>query len=432
MTLFLKFTLVALLIVINGFFVAVEFAVIAVQRARIRQKALDGDARARIVEQWVDDPDFLIAGAQLGITIASLALGALGEQTIAAVIEPYLHTLPPFMTTTVAASLPLLISLTIITMLHVVLGEQVPKSATIRYPERFVLLSARPMSWFLRVLHPFIRLLDALSAGVLRLIGIEPVPGHNSIFSVEDLKQIVMQSQRDGVLQERERQMLHAVFDFRNMLARQIMVPRTEMVSIKADTTTERLLDLAVEHPYTKFPVYEDDHDHIIGIVHTKDLLKVVRDGRNELRANNLMRPALLLPETVRVDDLLAAFRQNRAHAAVLIDEFGGTAGFVTLEDLLEEIVGDVRGEFDTGEPGYQRLADGTVILSGLLTITEFNALFGLAIHDPNYDTLAGYMLGRLDRMAQEGDVVEANGARLRVEAVDGYRIDRISLLFMA
>jgi len=430
-TVWLRFAVVAFLIVMNGFFVAVEFSVVAVQRARIRQRAQDGDVRAQIVGEWVDDPDYLIAGAQLGITIASLALGAIGERAVSEVIEPWLHRLPYVFTSAFATSLPLLISLTIITTLHVVLGEQVPKSATIRYPEKFILVAARPMAWFLRLFHPFISLLDLLAVGVLRLFGIRPVVAHNAIFSVEDLKQIVLQSQRDGVLDDQERQMLHAIFDLRKMLARQVMVPRTEMICVENDATTDTLLELAVEHPYTKFPVYHGDLDHIIGIVHTKDLLKAMREGRNDLHAEDLMRPALLIPETVRVDDLLAEFRRHHVHSAVLIDEFGGTAGFVTLEDLLEEIVGDVQGEFDEGEPEYRRLADGTIVLSGLMTIDEFNELFHHHLRDPNYDTMAGFILGRLGRMAQPGDMVEVDGIRLTVEAMDGRRIDRIGVQFV-
>jgi len=429
--LLLKFVLIAVLIAINGFFVAVEFAIVSVQQVRIHRMALEGNSSARTLERWKENPDRLIAGAQLGITIASLALGALGEQTIAQILDPWLRNLPPLFTTTVATSLPLLISLVFVTGLHVVLGEQVPKSITIRYPVRVALLVVRPMSWFLNVFHPFISLLDSLAAIVLRLIRTEPIPGHHTVFSVDELKQIVIQSQQDGILEEQERQMLHAVFDFRALLARHVMMPRTEMICVEDDAPIDKVLDLAIEHPYTKFPVYHEDLDHIVGIVHTKDLLRVVRNGQTELRAKDLMRPALSVPETVRVDDLLADFRKHRVHAAVLIDEFGGTSGFVTLEDLLEEIVGDVQGEFDRTEPEIRYLADGTTILSGLMTIDECNELFGLHISDPNYDTIAGFMLGKLGRMAQLGDTVETNGIRLQVHAMDGRRIDRIRLEFV-
>ncbi|NOZ05943.1 MAG: HlyC/CorC family transporter [Chloroflexi bacterium] len=430
-SLLVKFTLVALLILINGFFVAVEFALVTVRQLRIRKMARAGNANARAVEVWIADPDRVIAAAQLGITLASLALGYLGEQTIAQLIEPWLHSLPRFLTTTVAASLPLVISLTLVTTLHVIIGEQVPKSITIRHPEKVALFAARPMTWFLRIFRPFVALMDILAEMVMRLLRIEPVPGHHTIYSVDELKQLVVQSQQDGILEEQERQMLHAVFDFRDVLARHVMVPRTEMIAVAEEEPANTVLDLAIDHPYTKFPVFHQDLDHIVGIVHTKDLLRAMRDKDGKMSVADLMRPALTVPETLHIDDLLAVFRKHHVHAAVLIDEFGGTSGFVTLEDVLEEIVGDIQSEFDASEPELRRLADGTIVLSGLMTIDEFNERFGVHLKDRNYDTIAGYMLGRLGRMAKQGDtIIATDGVRLTVEAMSERRIDRISVEF--
>jgi len=431
-SLLIKFILVALLILINGFFVAVEFSLVTVRQIRIRKMAQAGNASARAVEGWVADPDRVIAAAQLGITLASLALGYLGEQTIAQLIEPWLHGLPPFLTATVAAGLPLAISLTLITTLHVIIGEQVPKSITIRYPEKVALFAARPMTWFLRIFRPFVALMDFLAEMVMRLLRIDPVPGHHTIFSVDELKQLVVQSQQEGILQEQERQMLYAVFDFRDVLARHVMVPRTEMVAVAEEEPANTVLDLAIDHPYTKFPVFHEDLDHIVGIVHTKDLLRAMRDKDGKTSVADLMRPALTVPETLHIADLLAVFRKHHVHAAVLIDEFGGTSGIVTLEDVVEEIVGDIQSEFDADEPEYRRLADGTIVLSGLMTIDEFNERFAVQLRDPNYDTIAGYMLGKLGRMAKQGDtIIVAGGVRLTVEAMSERRIDRIGVEFV-
>jgi len=430
-SLLIKFILVALLILTNGFFVAVEFSLVTVRQIRIRKMARAGNANARAVEVWIADPDRVIAAAQLGITLASLALGYLGEQTIAQLIEPWLHILPPFITTTIAAGLPLAISLTLITTLHVIIGEQVPKSITIRHPEKVALFAARPMTWFLQFFRPFVDLMDKLAEMVMRLLRIEPVPGHHTIYSVDELKQLVVQSQQDGILAEQERQMLHAVFDFRDVLARHVMVPRTEMIAVAEEEPANTVLNLAIDHPYTKFPVFHEDLDHIVGIVHTKDLLRAMRDKNGKTNVVDLMRPALTVPETLHIADLLAVFRKHHVHAAVLIDEFGGTSGFVTLEDVLEEIVGDIQSEFDANEPELRHLADGTIVLSGLMTMDEFNERFGAQLKDSNYDTIAGYMLGQLGRMAKRGDTVStADGVRLTVEAMSERRIDHIGVEF--
>jgi len=225
--------------------------------------------------------------------------------------------------------------------------------------------------------------------------------------------------------------MIQAVFDFGDTLARQVMVPRTEMIAVDADAPFSEVVQLAQEYPLTKFPVYEGDPDNIIGIVHVRDILRALaqgKGGRKETSVRGIMREALFMPESIRVNDLLAEFRARRQHIAILLDEYGGTAGLVTLEDLLEEIVGEVRNPFEQGEPEIQRLPDGSALVNGLTPIEEINDAFDLDLHDPNYDTIAGFVLGKLGRMAQVGDEVEADGVRLRVEALDGLRIARLSL----
>ncbi len=239
---------------------------------------------------------------------------------------------------------------------------------------------------------------------------------------------MVEESEAGGILGTHEREMIHAVFELGDVLARQVMVPRTEMISVPADASLDNLVALARQYPLTKFPVYEGDLDHIIGIMHTKDLVRVLGGHRQDTSARGLMREALFLPESISVDELLSQFRKHHQHIAILLDEYGGTAGLVTLEDLLEEIVGDVKDPFDVAEPEIKRLPDGSAALSGLLAIEEVNEAFGLTLSDPNYDTIAGFVLGRLERMATVGDTVEANGVRLRVEALDGLRIARLSL----
>jgi len=426
----LKLLALVLLILTNGFFVAVEFAAVTARRSRLETLAEQGHATARLVLKWVENPDRLVAAAQIGITIASLALGYVGENTFAHLLEPWLSKLhlPVEALTPLLGALPLILSLTVVTGLHVVFGEQTPKIIALRAPERVVLLLARPMEFCARLFHPLVVLLDSATQGVVRLLGMEPIASHHTIYSIEELKRIVQESQEKGVLEIEEREMLDAIFDLGSKPVRQVMVPRTEMICIPAEASLDDAADLAARYPLTKFPVYEGDLDHIIGILHVQDLVRALREGEQATSVRNLLREALVVPESVRVADLLKQFRQKKTHIAILLDEYGGTAGLVTLEDLLEEIVGDVEDAFDIAEPGIQELPDGSALISGLTPIDEVNEHFGLHLSDPYYDTIAGYVLGRLGRIARVGDEVEANGVRLRVEAMDGLRIARLSL----
>jgi len=436
-TVLAKFIGVAALIGLNGFFVAVEFSLVTSRPSRIERLAAEGNASARIVQRWLatkESRDRLIAAAQVGITIASLALGYLGENAIADVIEPLTRNLSLQAQGALANALrllPLALSLTVVTGLHVILGEQVPKVASLRDPERTTLIAARPMQFFNRLFRPFIWLLDRLARAVLRWLGLADTAVSPGLYTVEELKDIVEQSSATGVIEAEEREMIQAVFDFGDTLARQVMVPRTEMIAVDADAPFSEVVQLAQEYPLTKFPVYEGDPDNIIGIVHVRDILRALaqgKGGRKETSVRGIMREALFMPESIRVNDLLAEFRARRQHIAILLDEYGGTAGLVTLEDLLEEIVGEVRNPFEQGEPEIQRLPDGSALVNGLTPIEEINDAFDLDLHDPNYDTIAGFVLGKLGRMAQVGDEVEADGVRLRVEALDGLRIARLSL----
>jgi len=426
---------VFLLIGVNAFFVTVEFAVVAIRRTRVDQLVREDGSRARIVQRWVasqEHKDRMVAAAQLGVTIVSLALGYLGEETFQAIVEALLHvvSVPPALEPVVAA-LPLVISLTVVTGLHVVLGEQVPKVATIRAPERVALLAAPWMTLFQKVFHPFVWLLDRTAATILGLLGVEPMGHHSTLYSVDELRQIVRESEEQGVLIAQEEDMLQAVFRLRIVRASQVMVPRTEMVCVPAEATLQEVAKLAARTALTKFPVFENDLDHIVGVVHLKDLVRHISEGNISTPVRSLMREALFLPETIPVVDLLTAFRRARQHIAILVDEYGGTAGLVTLEDLLEEIVGEVQDDFDRTPPPIQQMPDGTFLVDGLVQIEEVNEILDLSLQDPYYTTVGGLVMGRLDRVPQVGDevVISDQGIRLRVEEMDGLRVARVRII---
>ncbi len=432
-----NFLLILLLIGLNAFFTSVEFASVAARKTRIELLADEGNPAAKIVKGWLENPSSrsrLIAACQLGITIVSLALGAVGENTFQALLTPTFDriALAPSLQklTSLMAALPLIISLIIITSIHVVLGEQVPKVATLHQPERVAMLGAQPMKLFSTVFKWFIDILDWATRLVLRIFGLEVVGEHSLIYTVDELKQMITESEEGGVLESPEREMLESVFDFGELLVRQVMIPRTEIVAIEADTRLEEIIATVTQYSYTKLPVYEADMDQIIGILHVKDVLRVMNQPDcRETSAREMARETLYIPETLPVNQLLHQFRHNRQHIAIVLDEFGGTAGLVTLEDLLEEIVGEVGDQFDEDNPEIQNQADGSVLIDGLTLMEAVNQQLELNLSDPHYDTIAGYFLGKLGHIPKIGDVVEGGGVRLKVESMDGLRISQLSLV---
>jgi CBS domain containing-hemolysin-like protein len=419
---------VAVLVLANGFFVAAEFALVSVRRTRVEELARQGRPGAAAVKRALHDPDRFIAATQLGITIASLGLGWLGEPALSHLLVPLLEFLPEAWIGTASHTLSAGIAFAVITFLHVVIGELRPKSIALQRAERTALFVAGPTLLAEWLFKPAIWALNGTGNFLLRLLGMPPASGHEMVHSVEELRMLVEASGEQGVLEHSERDMLDAVFEFGDLAARDAMVPRTEMVALPAGATLDDLIQLAIKHPYTKFPVYEGDLDHIIGIAHTKDLVRVQHDQRRATSVRGLMREALFVPDTIRLDDLLKQFRHTRQHLALVLDEYGGTSGLITLDDLMEQIVGKVGDAFDKSAPPVQRLPDGSVLIDGLTHIEQVNDLLGLNLADEHYDTIAGFVLGRLGRMARVGDTIEADGVRLRVEALDGLRIARLSL----
>jgi CBS domain containing-hemolysin-like protein len=424
----LRLLAVALLVLANGFFVAAEFALVSVRKTRIAELIAQGDSAAGWVKRAIDDPDRFIAATQLGITLASLGLGWIGEPALGHLLEPIVRLFPGGMQESLSRSISAGAAFAVITFLHVVVGELAPKSIALQNPERTSLLVARPTVWTEWIFKPAIWALNGTGNALLRLAGIEPAASHELVHSVEELKMLVSASADIGVVEGQEEKMLHAVFEFGDLLVRQVMVPRTEMIAVPATARLEEVLEVALEHPHTKLPVYEESLDHVIGVVHLRDLLPPLHTGgRGATTARALMREAVFVPEAARVSSLLNRFRARKQHIAIVLDEYGGTAGIVTLEDLLEEIVGEVSDPFDD-EPDIQPLPDGSSLIDGLTLIDEVNEHFGLSLSDPHYDTIAGYILGRLGRLAQVGDTMMVDGVRLRVEALDGLRVARVSL----
>ena len=414
------------LVVANGLFVASEFSIVAVRKTRIDQLIAEGHLGARAVRRAVTDPDPYIAATQLGITMASLGLGWIGEPALASIIQPSFDFLPAHLAEPTAHSIAVAIAFAIVTALHIVLGELAPKTIALERSEATALVVVKPTELFMKAFWPFIRLLNGTGQAVVNLLGLR-TSRHALVHSEEELKMLVTASQEAGVLEEQEEQMLHRVFGFADLTAGQLMVPRTEVVAVPADATREELVGRIAPAGHTRLPVYRDDLDHVIGFLHVTDLLKAVaaRDGEIDVAA--LAREALAVPETLGADDLLAEMRRRGVREALVIDEYGGTAGLITFESLMAHIVGDLGGGFG-GAARIETLADGSAAMDGLVLVTEVNERFGLHIDRTVYTTVGGLVLGRLGRRPKVGDVVEVEGRRMRVDALDGMRVSRVWL----
>jgi CBS domain containing-hemolysin-like protein len=416
------------LIGLNAFFVAAEYAMVRTRKTRLDELAAQGAGGARAAQHVVTHLGRYIAATQLGITMAGIGLGWVGEPVLSALFEQVLGVPLQALDETVRRTISAVISFLLVTFVTVVLSELVPKSVTIQYPEQVALSVSQIVIVIGTIFRPFIWMLNTAADLTLRLLGVPRLRESEAAYSVQELKLMVEASGVSGVLEDAERDMLHAVFDFGDLTARELMVPRTEMLAVDADAPLDELIHLAIKHPRSKFPVYEGDLDHILGLAHVKDLVRVQHDQRRAATIRGILREVLFVPDTTRVDNLLQQFRAKKQHLAIVLDEYGGTAGLVTLDDLVEQIVGEVQDPFDKSAPAIQRLPDGTALIDGLTLIEDVNNTFGLNLKDEFYDTIAGYMLGRLGRMAKVGDFLEVDGQRLKVEAMDSLRIARVSL----
>lgn len=420
---------VALLVLANGFFVAAEFSLVSVRRTRVAELAAQGNLSAEAVQEAIQNPDRVIAATQLGITLASLGLGWIGEPAVAHLIQPVVNLFPPAAQSGISHTISAVLAFILITFLHVVVGELAPKSIALQNPENTSLFVARPTLWTEKIFKPAIWLLNGAGNSLLRMVKVQPASGHQLVHSVEELKMLVTASAEGGAVQKDESEMLHAVFALRMLVVRQVMIPRTEIVGVEADLPLSEIINLISESTYTKFPVYEDSLDQILGVVHVKELLHALSNPDHQRYvARDFARQALFVPDMMSVSNLLREFRDNRQHIAIVMDEYGGTAGLVTLEDLLEEIVGEISDPFDQVNPEFQVMPDGSVLIDGLTLIEDVNHRLSLALSDPEYDTIAGYVLGKLGHIPRVNEIVETDGIRLRVVEMDGRRIARVCL----
>jgi CBS domain containing-hemolysin-like protein len=417
----LRLGLVLFLVLLNAFFVAAEFALVAVRRARIDQMASEGDRKAVVVQHALTHLDRYISGTQLGITLASLALGWVGEPAVAVLVDRILAlvgvTVAPGAVHTGAG---ILIAFTVITFLHIVLGELAPKSLALAKPETVSRQVARPLILFSRVMSPAIGFLNGSANRLLRLVGITPAGEGGHVHSPEELRLLVMQARAHGTLDESDSAMLAGVFDFHNKRAHDVMRPRTEMVAIPDDISLDELVATLRRERYSRYPVYRDTPDDIVGVFLAKDYWLDEQQERFVLRDH--LREPLFVPATRAAVRVLDDLRRTRAHLAVVLDEFGGTAGIVTMEDLVEEVVGDIADEYDPLSRDAV-LFDGVLELAGSMSLVDVRSDHHLPIPEGDWTTLGGYAFAALGRLPRVGDRAAFPGGELEVVAMDGRRV---------
>ena len=418
------------LVCANGFFVAAEFSIVTVRKTRIDQLIAEGHGGAAVVRRAISAPDRYIAATQLGITMASLGLGWMGEPALAAMLEPPLAFLPLHVAAATAHTIAIAFAFTLITAVEIVFGELTPKWIALDRSETTALWLIRPLEIFMRLFWPFIRLVHGAAHAVVHALGLRHTDSRAMVHSEEELKMLVTASQEAGVLEEHEEQMLHRVFGFADVTAGQVMVPRTELVAVKGDTPLRDLVGQIARGRHTRLPVYRADLYDVMGMLHVVDVLRAIASpsGGATLTAASLAREALTVPETMTADALLTEMRRRRAREAIVIDEYGGTAGLVTFESLMERIVGDIPGEWTTASGRISVQPDGSALIDGLTLVADINAQFNLRIDEDTYTTVGGYMLGCIGRRPKVGDAVEVDGRRMKVEAIDGLRVAKVWL----
>jgi CBS domain containing-hemolysin-like protein len=424
---------VFLLVFMNGFFVAAEFSLVGARRTRIAQMAAEGSAGAKSAQNAIHHLDSYIAATQLGITLASLGLGWIGEPAVGHLIEPIFHAiLPEASAETVGRSISIAIAFAIVTMLHIVLGELAPKTIALQRPESTSVLVARPTTWFLNIFRPVIYVMNSIGNAVVRLLGFEPVAGHSAVHTAEELEMLVQSSREAGVLQESEEILLRRVFDFSDIYVEEIMQPRVEVDAIALDMPLAEMLELIAARHHSRFPVYRESMDNVVGVLLVKDLLdalvqqpQLLADRNAVFQLQPILREPLFVPGTLTVDKLLEKMQQTKTHLAIVIDEYGGMAGVATMEDIIEQLVGEVQDEFDVETSPIEDEGDVAVV-DGLVSMTEATDRFGDPGGEPLSTTIGGYVAERLGRIPATGDKVTFSGYDLCVEEMDGMRVAKV------
>ncbi len=419
----LNFLALLLLVAVNGFFVAAEFSLVSVRRSRIETLAASGDKGARRVLKLVDNINAYISATQLGITLASLALGAISEPVVGRLLEPYLTALPELWRHIVTFTL----TLATVTFFHIVFGELVPKRLALERAERVAVYTSWLLDIFYKIFYLPTRGLHWVGTRIINLLGLHGESGHGSIYTEDELRQLINQSHESGHIEEGERKLINRVFDFTDAEVREAMVPRTAVAALPVAATLDEVEEAFCSNGYSRLPVYRERLDDVVGVLFMKDIMPCLRGGTaggTPFKMEALLHPPLFVPATARLGAVLSQMQVSRTHLAFVVDEHGGIEGIVTLEDLLEEIVGEIDDEYDDETRAQIVKEGGHYLLDGMLAVRDANRKFKLKLpEDAGYTTLAGFLLDRAGHILHPGETVEYDGATFTVEGVDGHRI---------
>jgi putative hemolysin len=417
---FLRLVIVLLLVLGSAIFVAAEYALVTARRTRLEERSQEGRRGARTALRLMDEPVRFISLIQVGITVFAILIGALGEPLLSDLFEPPL-----------SAGIAFALAFVILTYLSVTLGELVPKAVALQRAERLAVALAVPLDVLARIAHPVVWVLQVSANFVLRLLRVKPAPAGMLAYTREDIRLSVAAAEDVGEIEEAEEEMLYKVFDFAAKEVSAVMVPRPEVIAISADMPPEDALATVIDSPFTRYPVYRDSLDEIVGVLHVRDLFAAMHDlGLAAVKLESIVRAAYVVPETKDLAALLADFRREKQHMAIVVDEYGAMEGIVTLEDVLEEIVGEIEDEFDLPDESVERLDEKRLRIDGTFPIDDFNERFQTALEVEDYHTMAGLVFGELGRAPQVGDEVAVDGLLLRVLEVDGPRIERLEIEF--
>ncbi|MDQ6769291.1 MAG: hemolysin family protein [Gemmatimonadota bacterium] len=423
---------IILLVLLNAFFVGAEFALVRSRRTRLEAMVRSGDRLARFAVRGSSNISRILSASQLGVTLASLGLGWVAESTVGEVFEHLFANLPFAVEVSMRLTLAATVALVLVTYLHVVFGELVPKAAALNHPEALARWLAPPLLLFAWFTTPVTYFINRSSQVILRMLGQEKAGSEEAVHSPEEIRLLVEQSQESGQMQAHDADLIDAVFEFSEKNAREVMTPRTELVALPVEATLSEVLGVVQESGLSRYPVYDESIDNIIGVVLAKDLLKLLapRANTDAFDLPSIMRPVHVIPGSREVEEVLADFKRLKEHMAVVLDEYGGTAGVVTMEDLLEEIVGEILDEYDTPEDAEAPLHTraGETLVPGSTHIGELNEHFSLTVPDEDYTTIGGYVFGVLGRLPVVGDRVIAGGAIFTVREMDGRRIETLSV----
>lgn len=415
------------LVLLNGFFVATEFSIVKVRRSQVESLVDKGQPRARLLLRLVENIDEYLSACQLGITVTSLGLGWLGEPAFAHLIETPFTALGlgyPQVIHTVA----LAISFLLITVLHIVFGELAPKSLAIQRAERVALIVAVPMDWFYRFAYSPIRLLNWAGNWVVRMMGLPPTGDHNAVQTEEELKLILRDSQESGILTQGEKDLMDNVIEFADTRVRQVMIPRGEVAFFDINKPLEDNIDVVRKSGYTRYPLCESDIDHTLGMVHVKDLLLPAKPLESSRQLLNIKRSLLFVPEMISIQGVLNEMRKKKTLLAMVVDEYGVVEGLITLEDIIEELVGEIQDEFDQEHPQIYPTKDGGYLVDGMAPIEDLTEVLGIKIQDEENDTISGHILSKLGRIAVVGDIINIGEFNVRVLQLSGLRIAKLLL----